>query len=164
MEIFLCSVIFPSWHKQQFLGTALKILRMPFLPISLSSFLFLFAHDCLRPHHEINHPHLLPRSSVAPDSTLSPLQPVTETRGNRKKKSGRPVTSVHSNPYARIPRSRSRPIVPTARPLVQAAARPTKPFCLREQSSPRFVSTRPPLDSLEIDGPGIITFSRRVCC
>lgn len=31
----------------------------------------------------INHPHLLPRSSVAPDSTLSPLQPVTETRGNR---------------------------------------------------------------------------------
>lgn len=112
----------------------------------------------------INHPHLLPRSSVAPDSTLSPLQPVTETRGNRKKKSGRPVTSVHSNPYARIPRSRSRPIVPTARPLVQAAARPTKPFCLREQSSPRFVSTRPPLDSLEIDGPGIITFSRTVCC
>lgn len=83
MEIFLCSVIFPSWHKQQFLGTALKILRMPFLPISLPSFLFLFAHDCLRPHHEINHPHLLPRSSVAPDSTLSPLQPVTETRGNR---------------------------------------------------------------------------------
>lgn len=34
----------------------------------------------------INHPHLLPRSSVAPDSTLSPLQPVTETRGNRAPK------------------------------------------------------------------------------
>lgn len=86
MEIFLCSVIFPSWHKQRFLRTALKILRMPFLPILLSSFLFLFAHDCLRPHHEINHLHLLPRSSVAPDSTLSPLQPVTETRGNRAPK------------------------------------------------------------------------------
>lgn len=125
MEIFLCSVIFPSWHKQQFLGTALKILRMPFLPISLSSFLFLFAHDCLRPHHEINHPHLLPRSSVAPDSTLSPLQPVTETRGNRKKKSGRPVTSVHSNPYARIPRSRSRSFRPHAPSSRRLLARPS---------------------------------------
>lgn len=104
------------------------------------------------------------------------MQPVTETRGFRKKKSGGPVTSVYNNPPRRSPNfttSRSFRVRPHALPpsLVQAVARSTKPFCLRgEQSSLslpllQFVSNRfeSPLDSLEIDGPGIITFSRTVC-